>query len=29
MKYKNGKIKYSKKEMNEIISRYKNLLEKL
>ena len=29
MKYKNGKTKYSKKEMNEIISRYKNLLEKI
>jgi len=29
MKYKNGKIKYSKREINEIISRYKNILKKL
>lgn len=29
MKYKNGKIKYSKKETNEIISRHKHLLKKI
>jgi hypothetical protein len=29
MKYKNGKIKYSKKEMNEIISRYKHIIKSL